>query len=153
VLQRSRGDALPADPAEVVLVPMNGPAGSVAVRRAVGLAGEGKVAVVSPLRIYGSSFGFPNPGLLPNRPERNEARQTVERTIRSIERAGGKADGQITATRRPAKTIAAAVRRRRARIVVIDAAPIEGWRRMLEGDLAAAVRRRVGQSILVEAPE
>jgi hypothetical protein len=153
VLQRSRGDALPSDPASVVLVPMNGPAGSVAVARAVRLAANGKVAVVAPLRIYGSSFGFPNPGLLPNRREKDEARRTVEQTIRSIERVGGKADGQITATRRPAKTIASAARRRGARSVVIDAVPVRGFRKRIEGDLAASVRRRLSRDTVVEAAE
>jgi hypothetical protein len=132
---------------------MNGPAGSIAVLRAIGLAADGKVAVVAPLRIHGSSFGFPNPGLLPNKREKEEARRMVERTIRSIERAGGQADGQITATRRPAKTIASAARRRGARSVVIDSAPVGAFQRMIEGDLAAAVRRRLGRDTLVEAAQ
>src|ERR1700686_3416408 len=132
---------------------MNGPAGAAVVARAVRLAAEGKVAVVAPLRIYGSSFGFPNPGLLPTRREKEEARRAVERTIRSIERAGAKADGQITATRRPAKIIASAPRRRGARSVVIDAAPVGALRKMIEGDLAAAVRRRLGRDTVVEAAQ
>ena len=153
LLQRSRGDALPSDPASVVLVPMNGPAGTAAVARAVRLAADGKVAVVAPLPIHGSSFGFPNPGLLPNRQEKEEARRVVEGTIRSLERLGAKADGQITATRRPAKTIASAARRRGARSVVIDTAPVGAFRQMIDGDLAAAVRRRLGRNTLVEAAQ
>jgi hypothetical protein len=153
VFQRSRGDALPSDRASVVLVPMNGPAGPAAVSRAVRLAAGGKVAVVAPLRIYGSSFGFPNPGLLPTRQEKEEARRAVELTIRSIEQAGAKADGQITATRRPAKVIASAARRRGARCVVIDTAPAGAFRQMIEGDLAAAVRRRLGRDAPVEAAQ
>jgi hypothetical protein len=150
LLRRRRGDDLPVAPAAVVLVPIAGPASHGAVLRAIEAAGAGTVAVVMVLPIHGSSFGFPNPGLMPTKLERDETRRAVAETIRAIERRGGQADGQITATREDAKVIAAAARRRAAGWVIIDDKPAAArWRRALEGDLGRAVQRRLGPGVVV----
>ena len=120
---RRRGDPTPDDPAPVVLVPVGGPPARATVRRAVAEAGDGTVAVVALLRIHGSAWGFPNPGLLPNATEKAEARRVVEATIAAVERHGGRADGQITATRHAAKVVVAAARRRQARLVIVERPP------------------------------
>src|SRR5919201_1476289 len=81
-------------------------------------AGGEPVAVLSILKVYGSSFGLPNPGLLPTRRERDEQYAIVRRGITAVERRGGTADGQIAATRSAGRTIAKVARRRGVRYVV-----------------------------------
>lgn len=144
LIGRGRGDAAPVDPAAVVLVPVGGVPARSTIRRAVADAGGGTVAVVTLLAIHGSAWGFPNPGLLPNAREKDEARRTVEATIAAVERDGGHADGQITATRRGARVVAAAARRRGATSVIVERPRAGRVRAALEGDLAAGVRRRLG---------
>jgi hypothetical protein len=115
-----------------------------AVARAAALAGAGgHVAVVTIARIYGSAYGLPNPGLLPTKRELAERREWVSTAIRTLEREGAIADGQIASTRRTTKKLAAIARLRRPRIVVIDANPQRGWRRVVEGDVGAELRKKL----------
>ena len=107
------------------------------------LAGVGLVAVVGLLKIYGYALGFPNPGLMPTAKERDDQRAVVAKTIELVERLGGYADGQVTATRQGARVIVAATKRRGARHVIIDRPPSGKARALIEGDLVAQVRRRV----------
>lgn len=113
------------------------------LRRCAALAGPEPVAVLSIARLHGSSFGLPNPGLLPTRRDREQQHDQVADAVRRLERGGRQVDGQVVITRNPAKTIAAAARRRGVRHVVL-AAPEQGrLRRLLEGDPVAGVRRRL----------
>jgi hypothetical protein len=100
--------------------------------------------VLTILKVYGSSFGLPNPGLLPTRREREEQYAIVRRAIAAMERRGGTADGQIAVTRSAGRTIAKVARRRRVRYVVMDDAAPSGVRRVTEGSITAIVRRRLG---------
>ena len=100
------------------------------------------MAVVTIAKSYGSSFGLPHPGLLPTKPELDERRGWVNAAIRGIEAAGGSADGQVAATRRAGKKLAAVARLRQPRIVVIDETPVRsGVRRLVEGDVGSELRR------------
>jgi hypothetical protein len=139
----------------VVLVATAGRPAVATIRRAVEAADDGTVAVVALLRIHGSAWGFPNPGLMPTKNEKADAQRVVEATIASVKRAGGRADGQITATRNGAKVVAAAARRRHARLVLIERIPpTSKVRATIEGDLAASVRRRLRRpGVAVEAVE
>src|SRR6476619_5824120 len=115
-----------------------------AVARAAALAGRGgHVAVVTIAKIYGSSYGLPNPGLLPTKRELAERREWVSMAIRALEREGAVADGQIASTRRTTKKLAGIARLRRPRVVVIDANPQRGWRRVVEGDVGAELRKKL----------
>src|SRR5690349_13831382 len=108
------------------------------VALAADLAGGERVGVVTIAKIYGSSLGLPHPGLLPTRPGLDERRRWVNAAIRAIEGAGGSADGQVAATRRAGKKLAAVARTRRPRVVVIDETPVrKGVRRLVEGDVGA----------------
>ncbi len=82
------------------------------IRHAVELSGGRPVAVVSIARIYGSSLGLPNPGLLPTRKEMDEQRALVTKAVDRLERSGVQAWGQVAATRRYARTIAKAAKAR-----------------------------------------
>jgi hypothetical protein len=120
------------------------------IRRAVQLSGGRPVAVVSIARIYGSSLGLPNPGLLPTRKEMDEQRALVAKAIDRLERSGVEAWGQVASTRRYAKAIAQAARARGvSHVLVVDAA-VPRWRSLIEGDVARDVRRRIGKDTPVE---
>jgi len=102
---RSKWDKAPAEPAGVLLASPGTPFSGAAVRRACELAAGEPVAVLTILKVYGSQFGLPNPGLLPTRREREEQYAIVRRAIAAVERRGGTADGQIAATRSAGRTI------------------------------------------------
>jgi len=120
------------------------------VRRARELAAGEPVAVLSILKVYGSTFGLPNPGLLPTKRERDEQLAIVRRAIDDLERRGCTADGQIAATRSAGRTIAKVPRSRQVRYVVMDSHPATGVRKIIEGELANIVRRRLPDQATLE---
>lgn len=121
------------------------------LRHCAALAGAAPVAVLSVARLHGSAFGLPNPGLMPTKKDREEQRDIVAAAVRSLKRGGRQVDGQVVITRNPAKTIAAAARRRGVQHVVL-AAPVQSrLRRVLEGDPVAGVRRRLRSVATVTA--
>jgi hypothetical protein len=140
---RRRWDAQPRERAAVLLASPGATFSRAAVRRARELAAGQPIAVISILKVYGSAFGLPNPGLMPTRREREEQIAVVDRAIRELERLGCSADGQVTATRSAGRAIAKAARARRVKYVVMDAHPATGIRKVIEGDVAAIVRRRL----------
>src|SRR6185312_4973377 len=150
LLRRRRWDPQPTTPAGVLLASSGEPFSRAAVRRARELAAGEPVAVLTILKVYGSQFGLPNPGLLPTRREREEQYAIVRRAIAAVERRGGTADGQIAATRSAGRTIAKVARRRRVRYVVMDDSAPTGMRRVTEGAVTATVRRRLGDGATLE---
>ena len=140
---RRRWDQQPTAPAAVLLASSGAPFSKAAVRRARELAAGGPVAVLSILKIYGSTFGLPNPGLLPTRRERDEQYANVKRAINQLERSGCTADGQIAATRSAGRMIAKVARARQVRVVVMDDSAESGVRRVIEGSVTSTVRRRL----------
>ena len=143
VFARRRFDQQPTAPAAVLLASSGAPFSKAAVRRARELAAGEPVAVLSILKIYGSTFGLPNPGLLPTRREREEQFANVRKAINALERSGCTADGQIAATRSAARTIARVARVRQVRVVVMDDSTESGVRRVIEGSITSTVRRRL----------
>jgi len=143
VFSRRRWDKQPTAPAAVLLASSGAPFSKAAVRRARELAAGGPVAVLSILKIYGSTFGLPNPGLLPTRREREEQFANVNKAITQLERSGCTADGQIAATRSAGRTIARVARVRGVRVVVMDDSAESGVRRVIEGSVTGTVRRRL----------
>ena len=143
VFARRRFDPQPTAPAAVLLASSGAPFSKAAVRRARELAAGEPVAVLSILKIYGSTFGLPNPGLLPTRREREEQFANVHKAISQLERSGCTADGQIAATRSAARTIARVARVRQVRVVVMDDSTESGVRRVIEGSITSTVRRRL----------
>jgi hypothetical protein len=143
-------DRSPTAPAGVLLASTGTPFSGAAVRRAYELAAGEPVAVLSILKVYGSSFGLPNPGLMPTKRERDEQYEIIRRAIAALERRGGTADGQIAATRSAGRTIAKVARRRRVRHVVMDDPAASGLRRLTEGAVTATVRRRLDDGARLE---
>jgi universal stress protein family protein len=147
---RRRWDPQPTTPASVLLASSGSPFSRAAVRRAKELAGGGPVAVLSILKVYGSQFGLPNPGLLPTRREREEQLAIVQRAITDLEGRGCTADGQVAATRSAGRTIAKVAHARHVRYVVMDANPATGVRKVIEGELTNIVRRRLRDGATLE---
>ena len=134
----------------MLLASPGAPFSRAAIRRACELAAGEPVAVLSILKVYGSTFGLPNPGLMPTRRERDEQYAIVRRAITALERRGGTADGQIAATRSAGRTIAKVARRRQVRYVVMDDGDASGLRRLTEAAVTATVRRRLGAGAELE---
>jgi nucleotide-binding universal stress UspA family protein len=147
---RRRWDPQPTSPAAVLLASSGSPFTRAAMRRARELAGGEPVAVLSILRVYGSTFGLPNPGLLPSRREREEQLAVIRRAIDELEKRGCTVDGQIAATRSAGRTIAKVARARQVRYVVMDSHPATGMRKIIEGELTNIVRRRLGNAATLE---
>ena len=147
---RRRFDPQPTAPAAVLLATTGEPFSKAAIRRAHELAAGEPVAVLTILKIYGSQFGLPNPGLLPTRREREEQFALVRRAIDALERRGGGADGQIATTRSAGRTIAKVARARGVRYVVMDDREPKGMGRVVQGGVMATVRRRLVSGTVLE---
>jgi hypothetical protein len=152
---RRRFDPQPTAQAAVLLATTGEPFSKAAIRRARELAAGEPVAVLGILKVYGSQFGLPNPGLLPTRREREEQFAVVRRAIDQLERQGCTVDGQIAATRSAGRIIARVARVRKVRFVVMDDHEQSGMGRMVQGSVLGTVRRRLASGTeleLVAAP-
>jgi hypothetical protein len=147
---RAKWDKQPTQPASVLIATTGIAVPQAVIRQAVSLSGGRPVAVVSIARVYGSSLGLPNAGLLPTRAELDEQRTLVTAATRRLERSGVEAWGQVAVTRRFAKTIATAARSRGVDHVLVVTPEVPRWRRLIEGDLARDVKRRTGADVVVE---
>jgi len=150
LLGRNRWDKQPTSQAAVLLASSGSAFSSDAMRRARELADGQPVAVLSILKIYGSSFGLPNPGLMPTRRERDEQLKNVKLAISELERRGCSVDGQVAATRSAGRTIAKVARARKVSYVVMDTQPVTGIRRLIEGEVANNVRRWLRGAAVLE---
>jgi hypothetical protein len=151
VLERkARWDPQPTQPAEVLVASVGISIPPAVIEHARQLSGGRPVAVLSIARMYGSSLGLPNPGLLPTRREMDEQRALVSEAIEALERSGVEAWGQVATTRRFAKTIARAARARGVSHVLVVTPSVPRWRQLVEGDTARDVRRSIGREAAVE---
>ena len=147
---RRRWDPQPTTPAAVLLASSGSPFSRAAVRRAHELAGGEPVAVLSILKVYGSQWGLPNPGLLPTRREQDEQMAVVRRAIDALEQRGCTVDGQVAATRSAGRMIAKVARARGVRFVVMDSPTATGVRKIIEGEVTGIVRRRLRDGTTLE---
>jgi hypothetical protein len=86
-----------------------------------------EVHVLSIARIWGTSFGLPHPGLLPNKREMQERHDSVAMVVSWLKRHHVVSDGQVSGTRNAAKRILAEARRCRADAIVMAADPQLHW--------------------------
>jgi nucleotide-binding universal stress UspA family protein len=82
------------------------------------------VHVFTIARVWGTSYGFPNPGLQPSKREWDEQRHNVEKAIGRLERKGVEADGRVIGTRAGAKRIVREAARLGCDAIVMGADPI-----------------------------
>lgn len=140
----THGTRAPVEPSPVLLVTAERAVSRGALRRAADLAGgDGPVTVIAIARMHGSGLGAPHPGLLPTQQEREQGRRIVATAMSALEEMGARTLGSVVITRTPGRAIARAARARGARAIVLDLPPAHGLRRVVEGDLAAELRRRL----------
>jgi len=82
------------------------------------------VHVFTIARVWGTSFGFPNPGLQPTRAEWREQHHNVEKAIGRLERKGVEARGRVIGTRAGSKRIVKEAKRLGCDAIVMGADPI-----------------------------
>ena len=118
--------------------------------------GGGAVHVFSVARVWGTSLGLPNPGLLPSKREWDVQRYVVAAAVKALERKGVKARGHVLATRKATKRIVGEAERLGCDVIVMGGDPP---RNRVVADLMWSqepyrVRRRSGLPVYVvtEAP-
>jgi len=96
-----------------------------AVDFAAGLAERGgrAVHVFTVARVWGTSFGMPNPGLLPNRREWDDQRAIVDKAVEALRRRGLDVTAQVLATRKATKRIVGEAERLGCDAIVMAADP------------------------------
>lgn len=96
----------PAAGSRVLLASEGRPFPRPALNAAVELAGKGgQVHVFVVLRVWGTSLGLPNPGLLPTKREWDTQRELVGDAVKALQKRGVEADGRVVATRKATKRI------------------------------------------------
>lgn len=113
-------------PGPAVLLASEGrPISREAVRRAarLGETGSGLVHVLVIARVWGTSLGFPNPGLNPSKREWDEVREIVARAVEALERSGLEARGEVIGTRGGAKLVVQQAQRLGCEAIVMGADP------------------------------
>jgi nucleotide-binding universal stress UspA family protein len=117
------GDARRPSENRVLLASEGRPISEAAVERAAELAREsgGSVHVFSVARVWGTSLGLPNPGLLPTKAEWDVQKAVVSNAVKALKRLGVEATGQVLATRKPTKRIVAEAERVGCSAIVMSA--------------------------------
>ena len=85
------------------------------------------VYVFSIARVFGTSLGFPNPGLLPMKHEWDEQRGLVDKAVKALGRRGIDSGGRVIGTRRGAKRIVDEAERRSCDVIVMAADAPKPW--------------------------
>jgi hypothetical protein len=99
--------------------------------------------VITIARIHGTSFGLQHPGLMPSKKEKDAARDIVTKAIKTLQRSGLKADGEVVITRSPARSFTRAARSAGASNVVLDNPPGGPLTRLDTGTTARYLRYRL----------
>jgi len=133
VARRRAGGASPADgpdpdslTARAVLLASEDreiPTSAIDLAARIAKRSDAPVHVFTIARIWGTSFGFPNPGLNPTRREWDQQRHNVEKAIGRLERKGVEADARVVATRAGAKRIVKEAQRLDCDVTVMGADP------------------------------
>jgi nucleotide-binding universal stress UspA family protein len=107
----------------VLLASEERPISKDAIRLAARIAERSRapVHVLTIARIWGTSLGFPNPGLYPSKREWDKQRAIVDQTVRALERAGVEADGHVIGARNATKRIVREAARLRCGAIVMCA--------------------------------
>ncbi|HEY2603553.1 MAG TPA: universal stress protein [Thermoleophilaceae bacterium] len=81
------------------------------------------VHVFSIARVWGTTFGFPNPGLLPSKKEWDRQYDVVRKAVSRLKRKGIEADARVIGTRAAAKRIVNEAKRLNCDAIVMGADP------------------------------
>jgi nucleotide-binding universal stress UspA family protein len=99
------------------------PASALDLAAQLAAQGGGRVHVFSVARVWGSGFGLPNPGLLPNKGEWDVQREIVGTAVDALKRRGVDATGHVLATRKATKRIIGEASRLGCGAIVMGADP------------------------------
>lgn len=143
----------PQDGASVLLASEGVPYSDWAIRTALARAAGRPIKVLSVAKIYGTALGMQHPGLLPNKTELACQEEIVAKAVRRIETAKGRATGEVVATRDNAKTFLRAATRYSVQYVVLEPGRSGRIRRLVEGDPATSLRRRLDPDVEVLVAE
>ncbi|MDR2874574.1 MAG: universal stress protein [Methylobacillus sp.] len=88
---------------------------------------DAEVRVLTVARLWGSSLGFPNPGLRPTKSEMAEQEENVSSAINRLEKLGIDANGTIVTTRNPCRAILKEAKRRGSTAIIMGADPRRSW--------------------------
>jgi nucleotide-binding universal stress UspA family protein len=84
---------------------------------------KARVDVFSIARVHGSGFGFPSPGLLPNKREWQAQRDLVAKAVGALRKRGLAADGEVVGTRKATQRICEQAKALGADAIVMAADP------------------------------
>jgi nucleotide-binding universal stress UspA family protein len=107
----------------VLLASAGQPLTAAAIAEAARLAATqpgARVRVITIARVHGSALGLQHPGLMPNKKEKDAAQAVVANAIKTLQRSGLKADGEVVITRSPARSFTRAARAAGVTHVVVD---------------------------------
>ena len=99
------------------------------IERATALARThaAEISVLSIARVWGSAFGFPNPGLMPSRRELEAQRRFVADAVATLRARGFRVSGQVVGTRNAAARIVREAERAGHDAIVMAADPPRSW--------------------------
>lgn len=137
---------VPDPPGRVLLATAGVPITDEVLAKTIELATpeHAKITVVSIARVYGTSLGFPHPGLQPNRLEMEQHRKVLDDTSERLSAAGFEVRVSMSKSRNAPKMIARWAIAKRFHAIVVPDPERPGWRRTIEGDLAREIHRRCG---------
>lgn len=87
----------------------------------------GHATVLTVARLWGTSFGLPNPGLRPSKREMDEQKEIMFSALDRLKDAGIEADGHIVTTRHPLKSIRKQALANNCEAIVMGADPRRPW--------------------------
>jgi hypothetical protein len=135
---------VPDPPQRILLASTGVPFSQESIRRTIALAtpARAKITVLSIARVYGTSLGFPNPGLQPNRLEIAEQRRIIDEAASSLREKGFDVRVAMSKSRNAPKMIARWGNAKSFHAIVVCDLAKAAWRRRLEGDVTREIERR-----------
>jgi K+-sensing histidine kinase KdpD len=114
------------------------------LRRAIELATpeHAKITVLGIARIFGTSLGFPHPGLQPTALEWADQRKYAEDAAGLLRKQGFEVRVELSRARNAPKMIARWAKAKNFHAIVVSDPDKPKWRRMIEGDPQKEINRR-----------
>jgi K+-sensing histidine kinase KdpD len=135
---------IPDPPRRLLLASGGEPFSGDVIARAIELATpeHATITVLAIARVYGTSLGFPNPGLQPNRIEIEERKKITEDAATILRAEGFDVRVAMSKARNIPKMIARWANAKNFHAIVVPDPERPAWRRFLEGDVRREIERR-----------
>lgn len=134
----------PDPPRRILLVSTAAPIPAEVVRRTIELATpeHAKITVLGIARVFGTSLGFPHPGLQPTSSEWADQRKFADDAADLLRDRGFEVRVALSRSRNPPKMIARWGNGKNFHAIVIADPERPKWRRLIEGDITREIGRR-----------